>query len=125
MLGSRKKERQNRWEGVNVLDLVPQRLIAHESGDDGLLNLLDPRFKGRLLGWLQPRLPAGRAYVKVRLDAQGSIIWQALDGESTVSDVVRGFVARNPEDAEQAAERVWRFLTAMEHHGFISLSLRP
>ena len=99
------------------------RRIGHEaSGEDGIIRLLEPRFKDRLLGrFLQPLLPRERAHVKVALDAQGSDIWRAIDGRTRIAELVRMFVERYPDDTEQAPERVWRYLAVMEHHGFIDI----
>ncbi|MBU0743339.1 PqqD family protein [bacterium] len=123
MFGFKKTPKPDRWKGRNVLELVPVQLVAHEaSGTDGLVRLLEPRFRDRLLGRiLQPRLPRERAHVKVELDARGSDIWRAIDGRTSVAELVGLFVARHPDDSQQAPERVWRFLAVMEHHGFIEL----
>jgi len=123
MFSRRKKKNTERWVGQDVRSLVPHRRVAHEaSGEDGLLRLLEPRFKGPVLGrLLQPRLPRERAHVRVELDGRGSDIWRAIDGRTDVAGLVLMFVERYPDDAEQAPERVWRFLAVMEHHGFIEL----
>jgi len=106
------------------MDLVPVRRIESEIFDaEDRIRLLDPRFKKGLLGrFLQSRLPRERAHVKVELDARGSDLWRAIDGRCKVADLVRLFEDRYPDDTEQAADRVWRFLAVMEHHGFIELS---
>ena len=123
MFGLVKRRRQDRWVGCNVMELVPVRRVESEKGvEDGNVRLLEPRFKGRLLGrFLQTRLPRERAHVKVELDAQGSDLWRAIDGHICIAELVRLFVARYPDDTQQAPERVWRYLAVMEHHGFIDL----
>ncbi len=123
MFGLRRKQPEDRWGGLDARDMVPVRRIESELFDaEDRIRLLDPRFKNGLLGrFLQSRLPRDRAHVKVELDARGSDLWRAIDGRSSVADLVRRFRERYPDDTEQAADRVWRFLAVMEHHGFITL----
>jgi hypothetical protein len=108
------------------LDLVPVPLIAStstaEGGEAARVVLLEPRFRGGpFAAWMQARLPAGRAHVRVALDERGSTIWRLLDGRRNVADVMRGFVAAHPQEAEQASERVWLFLSELGRHGFVRL----
>jgi hypothetical protein len=121
----------NRWwirpeaiAGDRILEMVPQPLVnSRESRVDGFSQvvLLEPRFRnGPLAGWLQSRLPTERAYVEVRLEAFGSTIWRLLDGCRNVADIMRGFVAAHPDQADNASERVWLFLQGLERHGFVS-----
>jgi hypothetical protein len=123
VFGLGKKRERPQWAGLDAMDLVPVRRIESELFDaEDRIRLLEPRFKKGLLGrFLQSRLPRNRAHVKVELDARGSDLWRAIDGRASVADLVRLFVERYPDDTEQAAERVWRFLAVMEHHGFIEL----
>ncbi len=125
MFGIRKKRKLDQWAGHDVRKLIPVRRLEHEAlEDDGLIRLLQPRFKDGILGrFLQPHLPQERAHVKVELDARGSAIWRAIDGRSSVAELVRLFIERYPDDTEQAPERVWRFLAVMAHHGFIDLAV--
>ncbi len=114
-------------EGARILELVPQPLVASREdpatdGDGSRLVLLVPRFRsGPAARWLQARLPARRAHVEVRLEVFGSTIWRQLDGRRNVADLMRGFVAAHPDQADQASERVWLFLMELERHGFVRL----
>lgn len=126
MFGSARPRQPAAWEGQTLDRLVPRRRIAHETTAEGGLSLLDPRFKGRILWWLlQPRLHAERAHVHVALDERGRFIWLGMDGIRTVAELVVLFVERFPKDIDQAAERVWRYVAVMEHHGFVEFGIVP
>ena len=115
------RRRPSRWEGVDVLALRPLPLVESRVRDGGdLLELLAPRFMSGPLGrWLQPRLRPERAHVRVLLDARGTAVWSFLDGRRNVGEVMRAYVAVHPDDAEQASERVWLFLAALERQRFV------
>ncbi len=119
------RNRRRTIEGERILELVPRTLVgARETPIDGASQvvLLEPRFHhGSLSRWLQSRLPPERAHVEVRLEAFGSTIWRLLDGRRNLAEIMRGFVAAHPEQADQASERVWLFLQELERHGFVSL----
>ncbi len=125
MFGIGAKRKPAAWEGHSVSEIVPSRLIESvDRPDEAGIRLLDPRFKGRILGrLLQPRLPAKRAHVHVDLDEQGCIIWKNIDGKRSVADLTVLFTEAFPDDSEQAQERVWRYIVVMEHHGFVELGL--
>jgi len=107
-----------------ILELVPHTLVAAREtcvGSAVQVVLLEPRFRrGPFARWLQSRLPPERAHVEVRLEAFGSTIWRLLDGRRNLADIMRGFVAAHPDQAEQASERVWIYLQELERHGFVS-----
>jgi len=125
MFGIGAKRKAAAWEGHGVSEIIPTRRVAHEDTPDDGIRLLDPRFKGAILGrLLQPRLPAKRAHVKVDLDDRGCLIWRHMDGVRTVADLAVLFEAAFPEDTEQSQERVWRYIAVMEHHGFVALALK-
>ncbi len=112
------------WEGRSTAELIPCRRIAHETTPEGGLRLLEPRFKSGLLGrLLQPRLPAERAHVHVTLDERGRFLWLNMNGQRTVAELASLFVEQFPDDAEQAADRVWRYVAVMEHHGFLAFEI--
>ena len=116
------RSREPDWAGKDVGPWRPRRLVAFEqNGDDEPLQLLVPRFRSwpfsRLL---QPSLRPERAYVRVSLDPRGAALWKAMDGETTVGDLIAFFQDAFPGDAEQAADRVWIFLPAMKRHRFLA-----
>jgi Coenzyme PQQ synthesis protein D (PqqD) len=107
---------------IDILGLVPIRNVEHRPDETtGCAILLDPRFKSGPLGrWLQPRLNPERAHILVRLDEMGSFVWDQIDGRRTIDTIIRTFVDVYPEQRDDAAERVWKFLQVSKGHGLIS-----
>ena len=119
--------RRSRWEGVDFLELLPERIVGHTRDDatDGVV-LLAPRFDSGLLGrFLQPRLRPERAHIRVKLDARGSWIWSRVDGRRRIAEIVEGFGDAFPEDGEQVEDRVCRFLYEMERERFVRFANLP
>lgn len=110
--------RESSKREVNLLDLIPQRLIEYEIGDDDLVTLLAPRFRNRLLKkWLQPRLK--HQYLKVRLDEIGSAVWLLCDGNRTVKEIAGPLRERFAEKIEPCFDRLSVFLQNLEGNRFI------
>jgi hypothetical protein len=111
----------SRWDGIDYLDLIPEHAVGQEPGaDPGKVQLLTPRFAGPLLGrFLQPRLHGERRWVRVPLDARGSWLWQRIDGRTPVRDLVHGFAAAFPDDAQDTAERVCHYVEALVQNKFL------
>jgi hypothetical protein len=102
-----------------LLARVPIQAVACEPGQDGLVLLLRPKFLSPRLGWLQRILP--RPEFRVRLDATGSFIWEALDGQRTVADVCAKVRERFGPEAEPVEERTLAFIHQMASGSFIRL----
>jgi hypothetical protein len=103
---------------VNLLDLIPRRMIEHEIGDDNLVTLLAPRFKSSFLRkWLEPRMK--RPYLKVRLDEIGSAVWLLCDGKRTVKEIAQPLRERFREKIEPCYDRLGQFMQNLEGNRFI------
>jgi hypothetical protein len=113
--------RRRRYAGIDFLDLVPEHAVAHEvdSGGDRIV-LLMPRFQGTVFyGWLQRFLRGSRRYIRVPLDERGSLLWRRIDGRTPVRSLVESFVTQFPDDAEDASERVCRYVYSLEQNRFV------
>ncbi len=117
MFGKRKAS----LKGRDFLDLVPALACGWSADDDTApVVALLPRFRDPVLGrLLQPRLPEARRWVKVRLDARGSLLWRAVDGRRPVRDLVPLYTAAYPDDQAEAAERVCRWVYAGYESGLL------
>lgn len=117
------RRRPRPFAGRDFLDLVPAAAVpcAPDPDAGGLLVLL-PRFRDPVLArLLQPRLPAHRRWVKVRLDARGAVLWQAMDGRRTIRELVPVYEAAFPDDRTEAAERVCKWFYAGYESGLLTL----
>lgn len=104
---------------INLLDLVPRPIIRHEVNDEGVVTLLAPRFKSRILRrWLLPRLK--RPFFKVELDDIGSSLWLLCDGERNVKEIARVMRERFGERIEPCYERMGLFFQQLEGARFIT-----
>lgn len=122
LIGNLVKKLKGEWEGIDMLDLVPQAQVATapDSSPDRII-LLQPRYAGPVWGRiLQPLLPEDKKFVRVPLDPRGSLIWSRIDGETTIRSMAEGWEGRFPEDAEHVHHRICLFLARMRELGFIS-----
>lgn len=55
----------------------------------------------------------------ISLDKYGSLLWQALDGKTTVSDILKAMTEAFPAESDKMLNRVVQFLATLEMHGFI------
>jgi len=106
---------------VGVDRVIPTRTVTARNRDNGNLELLVPRFKGFWLGWLQRRLPSHRAHQRVVLDALGSRVWLAMDGEADVGQIAKTLVEAGDVEAQDLVSRVWMFVRAMASEGWVEL----
>ena len=109
---------------ANTLDLHPMRLMDYEKRDEDTLNILLPRFKNSLANKLfQPRWK--EEFIKIKLDAFGSAIWEQLDGNQSTGEICGKIKETFPEKLqpiEETEERVSKFLSQLYQQRFISFS---
>lgn len=112
------RDRKKKDPELNLLELVPEPLIDHETGEDGMVTLLDPRFKNRLMKKIfEPRLKS--PWMKVRLDEVGTAVWKRIDGSATVGEIGSELREEFGEDIEPCFERLSMFFSQLELSGFI------
>ena len=112
--------RVNNREGINLLDLKPERIIEWEDGENGIAILLVPKFrKGILARFLQPRLK--RPFHRVHLDEYGTFIWNLCDGTRTVKEVADSLKAVHGEKVEPVYQRAGFFVQSLVRNQFVSL----
>ncbi len=106
----------------NLLDTIPCRsshILTEREGD--AIVLAFPRFKR---AWMQRfLLPRGMSpFIRVRLEAHGAAVWEAIDGQSTVRDIIGQLFVHFEGEADYAS-RVATYLYQLEKDGFIFLQL--
>jgi len=102
-----------------LLAMVPVRTVPFETGEDGRVTLLRPKFVSPWLAWLQPFL--ARPVFRVRLDEVGSHLWLAMDGERTVADLCGQLGAAFGDRAEPVRERGLSFVYQLLEGRFLEL----
>ena len=87
--------------------------------DEGLVDLLIPRFPTRLgrllLGRLRPEP------MRFHLDALGSFVWRRMDGRSDLGRIAQDLAKRFPEAQDAPYERVASFALLLRRNGFLRL----
>ncbi len=109
---------------VNLFELRPRRRARFARGIDGLVTVLVPKFTGRLaVRWLVPLM--ARPDVSVRLDREGSFVWDRCDGATTVEAIAAALHADLGAAGDEAAvaERVGRFVEKLAHASLVTLDL--
>lgn len=105
---------------ANLLDLIPRRLVEHETDGEGRAVLLIPKFRGRVLGpFLQPRLK--RPFQRLNLDEFGSFVWGKCDGRATVGSIAKALRAKFGDTVEPAEERLATFIGQLTRGRLIAL----
>ena len=105
-------------QDINLLDLVPERTAEHETDDAGLITVLMPRFRNRIMKRLfEPRNKS--PYIKIKLDDIGSEVWLLCDGKRTVGEIAELAKEKFQERLEPRHERLGVFFRQLERARFI------
>lgn len=106
----------------NFLDLRPVRVLNHESREDGLINLMMPRFKNKY--WSRMFQPRSRSeFIRIKLDQSGSRTWMLIDGEISVLRICEKLMEQYPDDftqTEETGKRVTKFLSMLYEQRYIT-----
>lgn len=107
---------------VNLFALRPARAARFERGPDGRVTVLVPKFTNRFaVRWLVPLL--ARRDVAVRLDAEGSFVWDRCDGGTTVQAIAEQLHAKLGGDEAAVGERVGRFVEKLARASLVTLDI--
>lgn len=113
--------KKNILHNENLLDLIPQRVVAHEETGEGRIVLLKPKFSNKFLaGLFMERMK--RPYYKINLDGYGSFVWKCCDGKNTVARIGELLRKEFRKDIEPVYERLGMFIRTLESNHFITYS---
>lgn len=105
-------------EVINLLELTPVRERNFIVQENGLVTLLIPKFKTE---FFQRFIPKNKSRdIKISFDELGSAVWNELDGNKNVGEIVRYLGETLGEKIHPAEERITKFLTQLNLHKFIS-----
>ena len=105
----------------NFLELVPVRAMKHIK-KDWQVGFEVPRFKSKFWRRFFSLIGATENYV-VRLDRMGSEIWEYIDGEKPVREILALLELHHPREKDLRG-RLLHYLKRLEFHGFITLEDR-
>ena len=76
--------------------------------EDGIIVITYPKDFGTIEKWLHNRI-GGPELVRRPLDKYTTLIWELIDGENTVKDIVDKFDSKFGEEVAPAAKRAQKF----------------
>jgi hypothetical protein len=105
---------------ANLFALRPRRRARYDLGADGLVTVLVPKFTNRLaVRWIVPLL--ARPDVAIRLDAEGSFVWDGCDGATTVLQIADRLHAKSGGDLADIRDRVAGFVQRLARDRLVTL----
>lgn len=111
--------RKKKKTELNYLELTPVCSYKHELTDEGLVNVLVPKFTDKILGrWLQPKLR--KKYIRANLDEFGSATWLLMDGSKKVDKIAEELDNKFGEKIAPVYERLTKFLSQLYIYDFIT-----
>lgn len=114
-------KKKNKFENLNYLELTPISNYTFEKRENGLVNVLVPRFTDKFFGkYLQPRLK--NKYIKANLDEIGTATWLLINGNNKVYHIANGLTEQFGEKIQPVNERLTQFLTQLYQAGFITFA---
>ena len=103
---------------VNLLDLIPVKIIKAKKNEDGKITIFQPKFKNKfMLKYVMHKLK--NPNFKVNLDEFGSFVWEQIDGNLTVEKIGEKLKKHFKEEIEPVYERLSLFIQSMERYKFI------
>jgi len=104
---------------ANALDLTPVAQLQSETGKDGIVTLLIPKFKNKKVAAFV--IPGTRSkLIRLKLDETGSNVWNAIDGTTKIGEICHLLRVKSDHGFPQAEERVSHFLMQMYQDKFIT-----
>lgn len=112
-------------EKVNILDVVPFRCehITTARESDGTVVIAFPRFKYEWMRrFLMPKNMSPD--IHVRLEEHGTAVWELIDGQRTVRQIIEKLAAHFHEEANYES-RITTYILQLQKDGFIRLLYPP
>ena len=108
---------------ANLLDAIPVRGGQVETEwEDGCAVLVFPRFK-RMSVWSRLLPKSFPLLARVRLEEHGTAVWNLIDGQRTVREIVNLLDAHFQGETNYPS-RVTAYLVQLQRDGFIRLLVR-
>ena len=103
---------------VNLLELVPVKIVQSEESQDGKVIILKPKFKYNFfLKYVLPKMK--HPYYKVDLDEFGSFVWKQIDGKQTVKEIGLRLKENFKEKVDPVYDRLSEYIHSLVRAEFI------
>lgn len=111
-------QRRSILKKLNYMDATPVRRAEFETGENGNVTLVVPKFKNQKLNnfMFHPR----KRFFRIALDELGSTVWLQIDGHSKVAEICRKALEVCGERINPVEERVTKFLTSLYEARYIT-----
>jgi hypothetical protein len=111
-------QRRKILKELNYMDATPVRCCDFETGDDGIVTLVVPKFKNKKFNDFMFR-PA-RRFFRISLDELGSAVWLGIDGHGSVAAICGKMVEKFGDRINPVEQRVTKFFTTLYEARYIS-----
>lgn len=103
---------------INMYDIVPRPCVDFETGSEGKITLLKPKFKGAFaLKHLSPFVK--HKNYKIHLDDIGAAVWKQIDSRKNAGIIAEEIEKEFGEKVSPVFERVGAFLQQLKTAKFI------
>ena len=112
------KKRKGAEKMINMYDIVPRPCVDFETGTDGKIILLKPKFKNAFaLKYFSPL--AKQKNYQIHLDDIGTAVWKQIDGKKNAGVIAEEIEKEIGEKVKPVFERVGAFLQQLKTAKFI------
>lgn len=114
-------KRRQILKNTNFLDLIPMRIQGHRIGEDGLVNVIIPKFGNqRFARWFIPsRKPTE---ITIKLEKFGSSAWQAMDGKKNMQEICDILVGEYGDEIQPVTERMSKYISILYHQDHVTFA---
>ena len=107
---------------ANYMDQIPIHDDKHpwRVTDDGMaeVDMEHNGFYDRIAQKMFKKPPVSH----IALDKYGTVVWENMNGENTIADIVRIMEDAFPGERDRMLDRVVAFTITLKHNGFITIS---
>jgi hypothetical protein len=115
-------QRRKILKRANYLELIPIRLPAYKTEENGRVTLIIPKFRNEAFArWFIPKRKSTN--YTLRLDELGSASWLAIDGIRNVGAIADILSERYQISGEDARIRLTRFITLLYDQRYITFTV--
>jgi len=103
----------------NYLELTPVRNHEHEDREDGMIDVLVPKFSSDFSKkYINKHLKYPN--IKANLDEFGTETWLLMNGKTNVKEIGQKLIDKFGEKIEPVYDRLTKFLTELHKNNFIT-----
>lgn len=107
---------------INLFDVVPSVCEHITTGKENNISVISfPRFPNKFMQRCLASFAKSK-FICIRLDEDGSAVWELIDGKRTVRDI-SSELAGYFENAENYETRVTLFISQLRANGFIKYKM--